>query len=84
MFRNIELLNSEEPVEGLPTKPSKAKPPLKDPFSHVLVPLVQRVLNSDASADGAEPDSEGEDGHAEQPHEHYVHEMRHMHNPHPH
>jgi len=58
VFRNIELLDPEEPVEGLPTKPT-----IKDPISHLLTPLVQRrVLN----ADGAEPDSESENGHAEQ------------------
>ena len=33
MFRNIELLDPEEPFEGIPTKPLKAKIPLnlKDP-----------------------------------------------------
>jgi RNA-dependent RNA polymerase len=78
MFRNIELLGPEEPVEGLPTEPPKAKPPLKDPISHVLAPLVQRVLNSDPDPDGAEPDSESENEHAEQLHEHYVREMRYI------
>jgi hypothetical protein len=70
--RNIELLrlDPEEPVEGPPTKPPKAKPPLKDPFSHILPPLVQRVLNSDSDPDGAEPDSESENGHTEQLHGH--------------
>jgi RNA-dependent RNA polymerase len=75
MFRIIELLDPEERVEGLPTKPQ-----LKDPFSHVLAPLVQRVLNSDldTGTDGAEQDSESENGHAEQLHEHYVREMRYI------
>ena len=61
VFRNIELFGPEEPVEGLPTKP-----PLKDPISHVLTPLVQHVLNSHPDMDGAEPDSVSENGHAEQ------------------
>jgi RNA-dependent RNA polymerase len=40
LFRNIELLDPEEPVEGLPTQLPKANPPLKGPISHVLAPLV--------------------------------------------
>ena len=78
MFRNIELLDPEEPVEGLPTIPPKAKSPLNDPISHVLVPLVQRVLNSGPNPDSAKSDSESENGHAEQVHEHYVREMRYI------
>jgi RNA-dependent RNA polymerase len=76
MFRNIELLDPEEPVEGLPT--TLPKSPLRDPISNVLAPLVQRVLNSEPDPDGAEPDSESENGHAEQLHEHYVREMRYI------
>ena len=68
--QNIKLLNLEEPVEGLPTNPIKAKPPLKDPISHILASLVQGVLNSDPDPDGAEPNSESENGHAEQLHDH--------------
>ncbi|KAF8486749.1 RdRP-domain-containing protein [Russula emetica] len=80
MFRNIELLDPEEPIEGLPTEPPEAKPPLKDPISHVLAPLVQRALHSDPDPDpdGAEPDSESENDHVEQLHEYYVGEMRYI------
>jgi RNA-dependent RNA polymerase len=78
MFRNIELLGPEEPVEGLPASPPNAKPPLKDPISHVLAPLVQRALNSGPETDGAEPDLEGDNGHAERVHAHYVREMRYI------
>jgi RNA-dependent RNA polymerase len=77
MFRNIELLDPEGPVEGLPTTPPQEKPPLEDPISDVLAPLVQRALNSDTETDHADPDSEGENGHAEL-HEHYVREMRYI------
>jgi hypothetical protein len=70
---------TSSPVKGLLTKPPKAKPPLKDPFSHILAPLVQRVLNSDpdTDTDGADPDSESESSHTEELHEHrdYVCEM---------
>jgi RNA-dependent RNA polymerase len=78
MFRNIELLNPEEPVEGLPTTSPEAISPLNDPISHVLAPLVQRVLNSDPDPDGAEPDSESENGSVEQLHELYAREMRYI------
>jgi RNA-dependent RNA polymerase len=78
MFRNIELLDPEKPIEGLPTEPPQAIPPLGDPISDVLAPLVQRALDSDPDPDGAEPDSESENDHAEQLHEHYVREMRYI------
>jgi RNA-dependent RNA polymerase len=78
MFRNIELLDPEEPTEGLPTKTPQTIPPLEDPISLVLAPLVQRALNSDTDTDGAESDPESENGHAEQVHEHYVREMRYI------
>lgn len=78
MYRNIELLNPEEPIEGIPTEPPKAKSPLKDPISHVLAPLVQSALNSDTDLDVAVQDSESENGHAEQLHEHYAREMRYI------
>ena len=78
MFRNIELLDPEEPVEGLPTNSPKIKSPLEDPISQVLAPLVQSVLESDPDPDRAEPDSESENGHAEQLHENYVREMRYI------
>ncbi len=78
LFRNIELLDPEKPVEGLPTDPPNEIPPLKDPISHVLSPLVQRALNSDTDPDGVKPDAEGENGYAEQLHAHYVREMRYI------
>ena len=78
LFRNIELLDPEEPTEGLPAKAPKAIPPLKDLISQVLAPLVQRALNLDLDPDGAEPDSESENGLAEQVHEDYVREMRYI------
>ena len=47
MFRKIELLDPEEPVEGRPTPPPQAKSQIEDSISHVLAPLVQHVLDSD-------------------------------------
>ena len=78
MFRNIKLLDPDKPIEGLPTELPEAVAPLKDPISHVLAPLIQRTLNQDTDADGAEPRAESENGHAEQLHAHYVREMRYI------
>ena len=75
MHKSTDL---EEPVEGLPTKPPKAKPPLKGPISHILALLVQCVLNSDLDTDSAESDWGSENSHAEQLHEHYVREMQYI------
>lgn len=81
MFRNIDLLDPDKPVEGLPSVCPEVSPPLKDPISRALAPLIKRTLNSDADADandakpGAEP---GENGHAEQVHAHYAREMRYI------
>jgi hypothetical protein len=81
-IRDIKFLNLEKPVEGLPTKPPKAKTPFKDPISHTLAAPIQGVLNSDPDTDGAEPNSESENGHAERLYEHYVLDAVHMRNAH--
>jgi RNA-dependent RNA polymerase len=73
MFRNIELLDPEKPIEGLPKFPEATA--LKDPISNVLAPLIQRALNSDTDA---ELGAESETGHVEQVHAHYVREMRYI------
>ena len=78
MFRNIELLDPKEPIEGLPTDPPKANYPLKDPISLVLAPLVRRTLNSNLDLDGAVQDSESEIDHLEEVHTHYIREMRYI------
>ena len=77
MFRNVDLLDPDKPIEGLPTVYPKVTPPLEDPISCALAPLIKRALNSDA--DNAEPGAEpGENGHAEQLHSHYTREMRYI------
>ncbi len=78
MFRNIQLLDPEKPAEGLPTDPPKEIPPLQDPISHVLSPLIWHAFNSDTEPNNTEPDTESENGHAEQLHTHYVREMRYI------
>jgi RNA-dependent RNA polymerase len=78
MFRSTELPDPDKPIEGLPTECPITTAPLKDPISHVLAPLIQRALNSDAAADGSGPAAERENGHAEQLHAHYVREMQYI------
>jgi RNA-dependent RNA polymerase len=63
MFRNVDLLDPDKPVEGLPALCPEVSAPLKDPISYALAPLIQRTRNSDTDADDDEP---GENGHAEQ------------------
>jgi RNA-dependent RNA polymerase len=75
MFRNVDLLDPDKPVEGLPAVYPEVSAPLKDPISYTLAPLIQRTLSSDADVDN---DERGEDGHAEQVHAHYVREMRYI------
>jgi hypothetical protein len=74
MFRNIEPSIQRGPSKDYPQPPSEAKSRLEDPISDILAPLVQCALNSDTEMDGAEPDLEGENGHAEL-HKHYICEM---------
>ncbi|KAH9985084.1 RNA dependent RNA polymerase-domain-containing protein [Russula vinacea] len=74
LFRNIEVHDPDEPIEGLPAGFPETTAPLKDPISRVLAPLIQRTLN----ADDAEPGAENENGHAEQLYAHYVREMQYI------
>jgi RNA-dependent RNA polymerase len=78
MFRNVELLDLEQLAERLPTDLPKEIPPLKDPITDHRSPLVRRAFNSDTDPISAEPDTDSENGHAEQLHTHYVREMRYI------
>ena len=71
MFRNVNLLDLDKPVEGLPAICPEVSAPLEDPVSCVLAPLIQRALNLDTGA-------ESENGHAERLHALYVREMRYI------
>jgi hypothetical protein len=59
-------------------KTSQSNSPTRRSDLVLLVPLVQRALNSDPDTDGAEPDSESENGHAVQLHAHYAREIRYI------
>ena len=74
MFRNIEVHDPDEPIEGLPAKFPETTAPLKDPISRALAPLIRHALN----ADDTEPGAENENSHAEQLHAHYVCEMQYI------
>lgn len=78
MFRNINLLDTDKPLEGLPAVRPEISAPLKDPVSRVLAPLIQCALNLDTDADRAEPGAESENGHAERLHAQYIREMRYI------
>ncbi|KAH9996136.1 RNA dependent RNA polymerase-domain-containing protein [Russula compacta] len=73
LFRNIELNDPDEPIEGVPTESQGETAPVEDAISRALAPLIQRLLNQD----DAEP-PESENGFAEELHARYVPEMRYI------
>ena len=73
LFRDIELNDPDEPIEGVPTESQGETAPLEDAISRALAPLIQRLLNQG----DAEP-PESENGFAEGLHARYVPEMRHI------
>ena len=73
---NTVPTSSSKLIEGLPTECPETTAPLNDPISRVLAPLVWCTINLDTDADGAEPETESEIGHAEQLHARYVREMQ--------
>jgi RNA-dependent RNA polymerase len=78
MFRNVNLLDPDKPVEGLPAICPEASAPLEDRVSCVLAPLIQRALNLDTDVDRAELGAESKNGHAERLHANYTREMRYI------
>jgi len=77
LYRNIELEDPIKPVEGLATECPGGTPPLEDPITRAVAPIIRHILNSvtDAAATAAEQ-AGADNEHAEQMHEHYVREMR--------
>jgi len=73
LYRNIELINTKEPIKDLPIERPGETPPLKDLISRAISPLIQRTLNTDGTG---QPDAD--EGHAERVHEHYVREMQYI------
>ncbi|KAI0306233.1 RNA dependent RNA polymerase-domain-containing protein [Multifurca ochricompacta] len=73
LFRNIKLLDPNEPIDGLPTTSGEIAP-LQDPISLILAPLVQTTLNLEAGAEAPGPPGP-ENAQAERLHAHYMREM---------
>jgi len=77
LFRNIELRNPSEPIEGLPTNMSGGTAPLEDAITCAVEPLILRALNTTRDNDGAAADQSRADyGDAKRLHEHYAREMQ--------
>ena len=90
MFRTINLRDQDEPIDGFPTTSPDLIPPLQDPISCAVSPLVQRTLNTNiaAAATTTPTDTDPEPAAAEIPqpeipqpealHAQYVREMRYI------
>jgi RNA-dependent RNA polymerase len=72
LFRNIEIQDLNEPIEGFPITFSGEVAPLEDAISRALTPLVQGTLNTGTEPPGAE------NKQVEELHAHYVHEMQYI------
>jgi RNA-dependent RNA polymerase len=71
LFRNISLLDQDEPIKGF-TASTGATAPLDDAISCTLMPLVKRTLNAAYKTSGAE------NSQAEELHTHFACEMRYI------
>jgi RNA-dependent RNA polymerase len=75
LFRNIELYDPKELIEGLS---SECPAPLEDPITRAVAPHIRSTLGlTQDEAAGAEQSSV-DDGYAEQLHAHYMREMRYI------
>ena len=72
LFRNIDLLDPNEPIEGFPIALPREVAPIEDPISCALIPLVQSTLNA-----ASEP-RRVENGRAKELHACYVREVRYI------
>ena len=80
LFRNIELRDPSEPIEGFSTKMSEETTPLEDAIACAVEPLILRALNTTHDKDdndaAAADRSRADYRHAKQLHEHYAREMQ--------
>jgi RNA-dependent RNA polymerase len=72
LFRNISLLDPDEPIKHFPIMSAESIAPMEDVISCALAPLVQRTLNLTPKAPGAE------NSQAEELHTHFAYEMRYI------
>ena len=77
LFRNIELRDPSEPIEGLPTDVSGGTAPLEDAITCAVEPLILRALSTTHDKDAAGADQSPADYRdAKRLHEHYSREMQ--------
>ena len=74
LYRNINLENPINPVDGLETEFPEGIPLLEDAITRAVSPVIRRILSTVTAAAAEQPDADN--GHTEQIHEHYVREMR--------
>jgi RNA-dependent RNA polymerase len=77
-YRNIELRDPKEPVEGLATESPQEIAPLQDPITRAVAPCIRKTLNLTHEEAATAEQSSADDGHAEQVHAHYAREMRYI------
>ena len=83
MFRTISLRDQDEPIDGFPTTSPDLIPPLQDPISLAVAPLVHTTLNTNITTTTSPTDADQEPPAAEIPqaealHARYVREMRYI------
>ena len=77
LFRNVELRDPSEPIEGLPTDVSGGTAPLEDPITCAVEPLVLRALNTTRNKDDDGTDQSRADYRdAKRLHARFVREMQ--------
>ena len=84
MFRTIDLRDQDEPINGFPTTSPDLIPPLQDPISLAVAPVVHFTLNANIAATtittptDTDPEPAAEIPQAEALHAQYVREMRYI------
>jgi RNA-dependent RNA polymerase len=78
LYRNIELRDSKEPIEGLATECPDEIAPLQDAITRAVAPCIRKTLNLTHDEATAIEQSSADDGYMEQVHAHYAREMRYI------
>jgi RNA-dependent RNA polymerase len=78
LYRNIELRDPKEPVEGLANESPQEIAPLQDAITCAVAPCIRKTLNLTHEDAAAAEQSSADDGHAEQVYAHYAREMRYI------
>jgi len=75
LYRKVELEDPIKPLEGLATECPGETPPLEDPITRAVAPIIRHILTTVTDDDDDDDDDDAATA-AEQMHEHYVREMR--------